>query len=171
MADFQTSNNAKNKRRNNLRIDLTPMVDLGFLLITFFIFTTSMSDKLNLEIIYPNPNELPCTPATTPSILHLVLDSNNTYYTYANEDSKHVTTLKTRKDIYATCIAHQQTVASLQHTKLTKAADSCILILQPSKSCVMQNIITVMDVITDLKIKNYTIEDVSDEELQKLRLQ
>ncbi len=53
----------------NPRIDLTPMVDLGFLLITFFIFTTSLSEAKTMEIQMPveegEPTELPHHTAMT----------------------------------------------------------------------------------------------------------
>jgi len=43
----------KKMRRVNIRIDMTPMVDVAFLLLTFFMLTTSMSRPQTMEINLP----------------------------------------------------------------------------------------------------------------------
>ena len=42
----------KRMKKLNLVIDMTPMVDLGFLLIAFFIITTQLSRPAVAKIIY-----------------------------------------------------------------------------------------------------------------------
>jgi biopolymer transport protein ExbD len=47
----------KKAKKGNVHLDMTPMVDLAFLLLTFFILATSLSKPKTMEIIYPKETD------------------------------------------------------------------------------------------------------------------
>src|SRR5882757_11426325 len=86
MADIQTNTAKKIKGvkrlvKKSTRIDLTPMVDLGFLLITFFVFTSAMNKPKVIDLVNPIDSTEP-TDICESCVLTVILDKDNTidYY-------------------------------------------------------------------------------------------
>jgi biopolymer transport protein ExbD len=91
MAQLNTNMNERGmnsrKRRSikhSTHIDMTPMVDLMSLLITFFMLTTAFSKSKIMEIILPEPPEPVGTNSFSPGprTLNLVLSGGNRIYYY-----------------------------------------------------------------------------------------
>lgn len=75
----------KRAKKQSTKIDMTPMVDLGFLLLTFFILTTTFAKPQTMEINMPvkpkNPEEQSQLKAS--NALTLLLGDNDKVYWYA----------------------------------------------------------------------------------------
>ena len=80
MAELDTSGGGKKKggkvrsKKASTRVDLTAMVDLAFLLITFFILTTTLQKPKAMDLVMPDKDEetnqqLPVPESRTMSVL------------------------------------------------------------------------------------------------------
>ncbi|MBK6635568.1 MAG: biopolymer transporter ExbD [Chitinophagaceae bacterium] len=90
MAEIETKRATVKKQRFNkksTRIDLTPMVDLGFLLITFFVFTTALTTPMAMNIVVPY-DKRPVNDDVCESCVLTVLLHNNNRIVYYEGDLK-----------------------------------------------------------------------------------
>src|SRR5208282_5934482 len=98
MAEMDTSSGGghkkgpgvKKSKKLSTRVDLTPMVDLGFLLITFFIFTTTVSQPTAMRIFLPKDVQKPedQNKVKVSAVLTIMLGKDNHVYYYEGDDPK-----------------------------------------------------------------------------------
>jgi biopolymer transport protein ExbD len=70
-------------KRHSVRTDMTPMVDLGFLLITFFVFTAQLSEPKALKLNMPKEGDSSKL-AESNAITVLLGDNDHVYYYKGN---------------------------------------------------------------------------------------
>jgi biopolymer transport protein ExbD len=78
----------KKGRRLGVRIDMTPLVDVAFLLLTFFMYTTSMSRPQTMEINLPPDKNVKVEMAETKLMTLRVNDKGVIYWNIALEAPK-----------------------------------------------------------------------------------
>jgi len=70
----------KRAKKQSTRIDMTPMVDLAFLLLTFFVLTATFSKPKSMELTFPAPPEGEPPPPIKNGITLLLSKDNRIFY-------------------------------------------------------------------------------------------
>jgi len=158
MAEIISSGNKSGKL--STRVDLTPMVDLGFLLITFFIFTAAMSKPTGLKIFLPKSvpdNSRQPTPAS--GALTLLLAADKRIFYYEGDDPGQM---------------HPMEVNALRQVILDKKKrtnpEKFMVIIKPGKDSNFETLVNVMDEMTIDNVKRYAMVDLDPEEYYQMQL-
>ncbi len=183
MAELDTSSSGGHKKgpgvkkgkKLSTRIDLTPMVDLGFLLITFFMFTTTLAKPKTMEINMPykdehlkdeEKNKIKNSVALT-----VLLSKNHRVYYYEGigDDPNKAPDLKVAyfsatkgKSIREEIIAKKKMVDDMKRSGALGPKDETTVLIKPDTTSTYSDLVNILDEMNINDIKVYAIIDISD---------
>jgi len=168
MAEMDTSSGGGHKKgpgvkkgkKLSTRVDLTPMVDLGFLLITFFIFTTSMSQPTALKLMLPKDADKPeeQNKAKESGVITLLLGKDNTVFYYEGQlDNFKSSNFSGIRDIL------------LDKKRRTPEKD-LVVVLKASSESTYKNVVDILDEMSINVLKRYALVDISKQEEELVKI-
>ena len=177
----------KKAKKLSTRVDMTPMVDLGFLLITFFIFTTTMSSPkaLNLNMPKDTKNDEELNKAKESGALTIMLGKNNGVYYYEGQLAPDGSNFKTanfatirdeiinkKKEVVKTHVHDSNCPKIWAENKGDK--NSCldrdfVVVIKPDEDATYRNTVDMLDEMTINNVKRYAMIDITPQELEVVK--
>ena len=159
----EKSGNKTRPKRKALRVDLTAMVDLAFLLITFFMLTTTLTKPKAMDLAMPVGTSEAVPQSRTMTIC---LGKNNQamYYLGTAEQPIIAATLTNyssnglRKAIFNTRRYVQQTTGK-----------SMLVVIKPAEHSIYENLVNTLDEMTIANVQQYAIADIAPKDISLLK--
>ncbi|MEC4114385.1 ExbD/TolR family protein [Myroides pelagicus] len=176
MAELNTGGDDKGKKvrskKQNSGVDLTAMVDLAFLLITFFMLTTSMNKPQSMNLAMPDKSE------EVPQEEKIKVDENRTLTVLIGGDNKMkwfmgMPTTPLEGPTESTYGKEGIRKILLNKNKEAKAYSQdvekgLIVIIKASENATYNNLIDILDEMAIANIGTYAIVDITPEEVEML---
>jgi biopolymer transport protein ExbD len=191
----------KGAKKVSTRIDFTPMVDLGFLLITFFMLTTTMIKPQTMEIAMPSKDKVTEeeeTKVKNSRAVTIILGKDNKVYYYEGTrddktgiDPKVVVTDFSAQGLrkfliqknYDVIVKVEELKQQKQKTDMPQEefdkkkndliADKAapVVIIKATNDASYKNLIDVLDEMSICSIGRYAIVDITDYDMELLTTQ
>jgi biopolymer transport protein ExbD len=171
----------KKGKKLSTRIDLTPMVDLGFLLITFFMYTTTMSKPKTMEINMPfkdenlKPQDETKIKASTALTILLSKDHRIYYYEGLGDDPNtppnvQVTYFKPTDGIRDVIINKIKKVDELKQQGALTPTDKMTVLIKPDDNSTYEDLVNILDEMSINDVRVYAIVDITPVDKEFIQL-
>jgi biopolymer transport protein ExbD len=177
MAELDTSGGGKNKggkvrsKKQSTRVDLTAMVDLAFLLITFFMLTTTLAKPQAMDMALPDKDKVDQQELTVADnrTMTILLGSGNRLEWYMGMVDNPMT--PPQVDNYGRNGIRK---ALIENSKKVIAATGdpkkgLIVLIKPSDQSNYRNFVDILDEMKVSNIQQYAIVDISEPEIALLK--
>jgi biopolymer transport protein ExbD len=160
MADVNTG-------RGSPRVDLTAMVDLGFLLITFFMFTTTLVKQKAMPIVKPYFEDIgDHAPIKKSRTLSILLGENDKVYWYVGSDDSDLNEIEldstdfSDQGIRKVLLRRKQEVANLYAFESDTTKRDLVVLIKSMGTAKYRCMVSLMDEIIITDCKQYAIVEM-----------
>lgn len=180
MAEIPNSSTAGKTRsgkpavhRTSTRIDFTPMVDLGFLLITFFMLTTTLAKPQIMALVMPDKDPEHPDEIKNAKVLTLLLAGKDKVYWYEGITDPRLDSTEYGAEGLRQVILNKMEKVQAQFgteacrdlkTGRTKEGSFLYVFIKPSPQSRYNNLVDALDEMAICGVRYYTILDISDAE-------
>lgn len=156
----------KKGKKMSTRVDLTPMVDLGFLLITFFVFTTTMSQSTAMNMNEPKDDPDQQLKVKNSGAMTILLGKADQVYYYFGE-----LVAETASEQFKSSNFKDIRQVILDKKKATPVGD-LMYIIKADKESTFKNAIDILDEMTINTVPpgHYAEVDMSDTEAKLIQM-
>lgn len=152
----------KKAKKLSTRVDMTPLVDLAFLLITFFIFTTTMSTPAGMPLFMPkDTKEEDQNKAKESGSLTVLLGKGNQVYYYEGKLDESASNFKT-----SSFDPHNGIRQVLIDKKRRTPSEDLVVVIKPNEEATYRNTVDMLDEMTINDIKRFALVDITPQENQ-----
>ena len=143
----------KRSKKMSTKIDMTPMVDLGFLLITFFMLTTTLAKPVTMQLNMPDKTDTKeASPVKLSETLTVCPDENKVYY-YQGIPTEAGTVMQVT-NYSETGI--RKVIADLK----AKVGNNFTIVIKPTKKAKYRNMIDMLDECAITNNKRYALLEI-----------
>ncbi|MBD0276542.1 MAG: biopolymer transporter ExbD [Flavisolibacter sp.] len=148
----------KKAKKLSTRVDMTPMVDLGFLLITFFIFTATMSSPAAMKLFMPKDTDKneEQNKAKESGALTIMMSKDNHVYYYEGQLAPDASNFQTSS--YDPSNGIRQVIMK---KKRTTPIEDLVVVIKPDEEATYKNTVDMLDEMTINEIKRFALVDIS----------
>ena len=161
MASIDTGGGGGGHKKGPTRVDMTPMVDLGFLLITFFIFTTTMSTPAAMSLYMPKDTDKPDeqNKAKESGALTIMMSKDNHVYYYEGQLDN------TASNFKSSSFDPENGIRSvIMRKKKSTPAEDLVIVLKPNEEATYKNTVDMLDEMTIADVKRFALIDITPQE-------
>lgn len=176
MAESKTRHKGTRSKKLSTHIDMTPMVDVAFLLITFFMLTTTLQRPKTMNLFLPHDVEdrAQQNKVKESQALTILMDGDNELYYYygigtdaAKDPANNV--IRTNYNLKGGIgdVIAEKWKSVIQNSG---GGDSMVVIIKPTGRATYENVVSILDNMNIYEVRKYALDTASENDQKMISI-